>query len=204
MAGLLAPIIELGVGFEPELSARANVVLNGLMMGLTAREAKRRFDAVIDFAELQDFTELKLRNYSSGMKVRLAFAVMIQTDPDVILLDEVLAVGDLAFQQRCEAVFEGFRRQGEKTVVLVSHDMERVEEYCDRAMFLERGRIEEIGPAAEVASFYDARLESEDSAPPPSRSRRSRWLRFESATRGWTRRKAPADGSPELEIQRFD
>src|SRR5512132_320915 len=101
MAGRVAPFIELGVGFNPDLSARENVVLNGVMMGLSRREAERRLDDVLDCAELRDFVDLKLKNYSSGMLVRLAFSVMIQSDADVLLIDEVLAVGDAAFQQKC-------------------------------------------------------------------------------------------------------
>ena len=105
MAGRVAPFIELGVGFNPELTARENGVLNGVLMGLTRREAQRRLDAVIEFAELEDFADLKLKNYSSGMMVRLAFAVMVQADADIMLIDEVLAVGDAAFAQKCMDVF---------------------------------------------------------------------------------------------------
>jgi ABC-2 type transport system ATP-binding protein len=109
MDGMPAPFIELGVGFDPELTARENVVLNGVMMGLTPREARRRLDAVLDFAELREFVELKLKNYSSGMMVRLAFAVMTQADTDILLIDEVLAVGDAAFQQKCTDTFREMR-----------------------------------------------------------------------------------------------
>ena len=112
MAGRLAPFIELGVGFNPELTARENVVLNGVMMGLTRREARRRLDAVIEFAELEEFVDLKLKNYSSGMLVRLAFSVMVQADADVMLIDEVLAVGDAAFPQKCIDVFHQKRAAG--------------------------------------------------------------------------------------------
>src|SRR5215216_5638801 len=112
MAGRLAPFIELGVGFNPELTARENVVLNGVMMGLSRREAGRRLDAVLEFAELEQFLELKLKNYSSGMMVRLAFAVMVQADADIMLIDEVLAVGDASFAQKCLEVFQEKRRSG--------------------------------------------------------------------------------------------
>ena len=111
MAGRVAPFIELGVGFNPELTARENVVLNGVLMGLSRREAQRRLDAVIDFAELHEFADLKLKNYSSGMMVRLAFAVMVQADADIMLIDEVLAVGDAAFAQKCMDVFHERRRR---------------------------------------------------------------------------------------------
>ena len=139
MAGRVAPFIELGVGFNPELTARENVVLNGVLMGLTRREAQRRLDAVIDFAELHEFADLKLKNYSSGMMVRLAFAVMVQADADIMLIDEVLAVGDAAFAQKCMDVFHEQRRAG-KTIVLVTHDMATVQSLCHRAMLLARGR----------------------------------------------------------------
>ena len=109
MAGRLAPFIELGVGFNPDLTARENVALNGVMMGLSRREARRRLDAVLDFAELEEFVELKLKNYSSGMLVRLAFAMMVEADADIMLIDEVLAVGDAAFAQKCMDVFRETR-----------------------------------------------------------------------------------------------
>ena len=153
VAGRLAPFIELGVGFNPELSAEENVALNGVMMGLTPRQARGRFDAVIEFAELEEFTELKLKNYSSGMHVRLAFSLMLQVDADVLLIDEVLAVGDAAFQRRCIEALERMRDQG-RTIVLVSHDMNSIQRHCDRAMLIEDGRIDVIGSPLEVASRY--------------------------------------------------
>ena len=122
LAGRLAPFIELGVGFNPELTARENVVLNGVMMGLTPKETRDRLDSVIEFAELEEFADLKLKNYSSGMQVRLAFSVMLEADADVLLIDEVLAVGDAAFQQKCADAFHGMKAQG-KTIVLVTHEM---------------------------------------------------------------------------------
>ena len=139
MAGRVAPFIELGVGFNPELTARENGVLNGVLMGLTLREARRRLDAVLEFAELEDFVDLKLKNYSSGMMVRFAFAVMVQADADIMLIDEVLAVGDAAFAQKCMDVFHERRRAG-KTIVLVTHDMATVQTLCHRAMLLARRR----------------------------------------------------------------
>jgi ABC-2 type transport system ATP-binding protein len=153
MAGRVAPFIELGVGFDMELTARENVVLNGVMMGLTPDEARHSFNQVIEFAELEEFVDLKLKNYSSGMLVRLAFSVMVQADTDVLLIDEVLAVGDAAFQQKCADVFRRMRREG-KTVVLVTHDMAAVEQFCHRAMLLSEGRIVEIGDPREVARRY--------------------------------------------------
>jgi ABC-2 type transport system ATP-binding protein len=153
MAGRLAPFIELGVGFNPELTARENVVLNGVLLGLTKREARRRLDAVIEFAELEDFVELKLKNYSSGMMVRLAFAVMVQADADIMLIDEVLAVGDAAFAQKCLDVFRE-RREAGKTIVLVTHDMSTVQDLCDRAMILHDGDLKFIGDPQETAAMY--------------------------------------------------
>ena len=122
MAGRLAPFIELGVGFNVELTARENVVLNGVMMGLTPQETRDRLDAVIEFAELEDFVDLKLKNYSSGMLVRLAFSLMMEADADILLIDEVLAVGDAAFQQKCADAFREMKAAG-KTIVLVTHEM---------------------------------------------------------------------------------
>jgi ABC-2 type transport system ATP-binding protein len=153
IAGRLAPFIELGVGFNVELTARENVVLNGVMMGLTPQETKRRLDAVIEFAELEDFVELKLKNYSSGMLVRLAFSVMMEADADVLLIDEVLAVGDAAFQQKCTDAFHEMKAKG-KTIVLVTHAMSTVEEYCDRAMLIDGGKVRRLGEPAEVGRRY--------------------------------------------------
>src|SRR3954462_2819824 len=153
IAGRVAPFIELGVGFNYELTARENVVLNGVMMGLPRREAQRRLDAVLDFAELEEFVDLKLKNYSSGMLVRLAFSVMIQAEADVLLIDEVLAVGDAAFQQKCRDVFREMRQDG-RTVVLVTHDMTAVQRYCHRAMLLDDGALTYIGDPEEAGRQY--------------------------------------------------
>ena len=153
MAGQVAPFIELGVGFNPELTARDNVLLNGVMMGLSRREAARRLDAVLEFAELEEFLELKLKNYSSGMMVRLAFAVMVQADADIMLIDEVLAVGDASFAQKCMDVFHEKRRAG-KTIVLVTHDMSTVQSLCHRAMLIENGELQYIGDPEEAALRY--------------------------------------------------
>jgi ABC-2 type transport system ATP-binding protein len=153
MAGRVAPFIELGVGFNPEMTARENGVLNGVLMGLTMREARRRLDAVIDFAELEDFVDLKLKNYSSGMMVRLAFAVMVQADADVMLIDEVLAVGDAAFAQKCMDLFHERRRAG-KTIVIVTHDMTTVQSLCDRALLLHDGELQYAGEPEEAALRY--------------------------------------------------
>src|SRR3954447_22427340 len=168
MAGRMAPFIELGVGFNPELAARENVVLNGVLMGLGRREAQRRFDAVLDFAELRQFSDLKLKNYSSGMMVRLAFAIMVQADADIMLIDEVLAVGDAAFAQKCMDVFRARRAAG-KTIVLVTHDMATVQGLCDRAMLIHDGTVRHLGDPEEAAlAYYRLNFAAEtDTAPRP-------------------------------------
>jgi len=153
MAGRMAPFIELGVGFNPELTARENGVLNGVLMGLTRREARRRLGAVIEFAELEDFADLKLKNYSSGMMVRFAFALMVQADADIMLIDEVLAVGDAAFARKCMDVFHERRNAG-KTIVLVTHDMVTVQSMCHRAMLIDDGELKFIGDPDETALRY--------------------------------------------------
>jgi ABC-type polysaccharide/polyol phosphate transport system ATPase subunit len=151
--GRMSTFIELGVGFNPELAARDNVVMNGVMLGLSPREARERFDEVVRFAELEEFVDLKLKNYSSGMHVRLAFSVMVQIRADVLLVDEILAVGDASFQQKCFDVFFQMRDEG-KTVLFVTHDMAAVQRFCHRAMLLERGKIVAIGAPEEVADRY--------------------------------------------------
>jgi ABC-2 type transport system ATP-binding protein len=153
VAGRVSTFIELGVGFNPDLAAYDNVMLNATMLGLSTREARRRFDSIIEFAELEDFVDLKIKNYSSGMLVRLAFSVMIQVDADVLLIDEVLAVGDAAFQQKCYDEFARIRRSG-ATVCLVTHDMSAVQRFCDRAVLLENGKVVEIADPERVGNRY--------------------------------------------------
>jgi ABC-type polysaccharide/polyol phosphate transport system ATPase subunit len=151
--GRMSTFIELGVGFNPDLAAADNIVINGIMLGLTPREARRRVDDVLAFAELEHFADLKLKNYSSGMQVRLAFSVMIQVDADVLLIDEVLAVGDAAFQQKCFDEFHRIRDEG-RTVLFVTHDMGAIQRFCHRALLLERGRVRLIGEPERVADHY--------------------------------------------------
>jgi ABC-type polysaccharide/polyol phosphate transport system ATPase subunit len=151
--GRMSTFIELGVGFNPDLPARDNAMLNATMLGLSPREARHRFDSVIDFAELGEFVDLKIKNYSSGMLVRLAFAVMIHVDAEILLIDEVLAVGDAAFQQKCYEEFERIRRSG-ATVLFVTHDMSAVQRFCDRALLLEHGRVVELGDPEQVGNRY--------------------------------------------------
>jgi ABC-type polysaccharide/polyol phosphate transport system ATPase subunit len=151
--GRVSTFIELGVGFNPDLAARDNVAINAIMLGLDPREAQTRFERVIEFAELEPFVDLKLKNYSSGMQVRLAFSVMIQVDADILLIDEVLAVGDAAFQQKCFDVFNRIKDEG-RTVLFVTHDMASVRRFCDRALLLESGEIKLIADPARVAQHY--------------------------------------------------
>jgi ABC-type polysaccharide/polyol phosphate transport system ATPase subunit len=151
--GRMSTFIELGVGFNMELPARENVIINATMLGLSPRLARERLEAVLDFAELEEFADLRLKNYSSGMLVRLAFAVMIQVDADILLIDEVLAVGDASFQQKCYDEFARLRQEG-RTVVLVTHDMVAAERFCDRALLLEHGRTVMMGDPHEVGLRY--------------------------------------------------
>ena len=153
--GRLSPFIELGVGFNMELTARDNVLINAVMLGLTPREARERFDHIIAFAELEDFLDLRLKNYSSGMSVRLAFSVAIQVEAEILLIDEVLAVGDASFQQKCFDEFERLKAAG-RTILFVTHDMGTIERFCDRAMLLEKGKTVMIGEPAAVARRYNA------------------------------------------------
>ena len=152
--GRLSPFIELGVGFNPELTARENVLINAIMLGLTRKQARERFDDIVAFAELEEFLDLKLKNYSSGMSVRLAFSVAIQVDADVLLVDEVLAVGDASFQQKCFEQFYRLKDEG-RTIVLVTHDMSAVERFCERALLLERGRMVALDAPEIIARAYN-------------------------------------------------
>jgi ABC-type polysaccharide/polyol phosphate transport system ATPase subunit len=151
--GRMSTLIELGIGFNADMAAKDNVVMNGIMLGLSPREARRRYEAVIDFAELREFQDLKLKNYSSGMHIRLAFSVAIQVDAEILLIDEVLAVGDASFQQKCFDVFHKMRDEG-RTIVFVTHDMVTMQRLCHRAMLLERGNLVYIGDTEEVSTRY--------------------------------------------------
>jgi ABC-type polysaccharide/polyol phosphate transport system ATPase subunit len=152
--GRLSPFIELGVGFNMDLTARDNVIINAIMLGLTRKQARARFDEIIAFAELEDFLDLKLKNYSSGMIVRLAFSVAIQVDAEILLIDEVLAVGDASFQQKCFDEFHRLKNAG-RTILFVTHDMSAVERFCDRAMLLDKGHMLEIADPARIARRYN-------------------------------------------------
>ncbi len=155
--GKIAPFLELGVGFQPELTAKENVYLYGAIMGLTKRDVDARYDEIMDFAELERFENMKLRNFSSGMYVRLAFATAIQTDPDIMLVDEVLSVGDEAFQKKCGAKIDEIRKAG-KTILLVSHALGTVKHLCNRCMLLNQGRVVALGEAERVLDEYERML----------------------------------------------
>jgi ABC-2 type transport system ATP-binding protein len=151
--GLLSPFIELGVGFDIELTARDNIKINTTLAGLTKRELERTFDDILEFAELERFVDQQLKNYSSGMLMRLAFAIAIQIPFDLLLLDEVLAVGDESFQQKCFATFDRFKEEG-KTIILVTHQLELMNQFCDRVLLLENGVVRAAGPPDEVIEGY--------------------------------------------------
>jgi ABC-type polysaccharide/polyol phosphate transport system ATPase subunit len=151
--GRLSPFIELGVGFNPELTARDNILINGTLLGLTRREIKDRFDEIVGFGGLERFVDQKLKNFSSGMQLRLAYSIAIQVDFDILLLDEVLAVGDQEFQERCFETLAAIRADG-KTIVFVSHDLVAVKQHCDRAMLLFGGRVEALGDPEAVMGRY--------------------------------------------------
>jgi ABC-type polysaccharide/polyol phosphate transport system ATPase subunit len=151
--GKVSPFLELGVGFNPELTARENIFLSGAILGLGRGELHRLFDEIIGFAELEQFVDHKLKNFSSGMEVRLAFSLAIQAHAEILMMDEVLAVGDASFQQKCFDIFNRYKREG-RTVVLVTHELGAVNQYCDRALLLDHGRLVGDGPAVDVTAQY--------------------------------------------------
>ncbi len=152
--GKLVPFIELGVGFNPELTGRENVFLNGALLGFSHDQVAAMYDEIVDFAELGEFMDQKLKNYSSGMQVRLAFSVAIKAQGDILVLDEVLAVGDEAFQRKCDNFFTEIKKDPTKTVILVTHSMDSVKKYCNRAILIRDGEIVAAGDKNEVASQY--------------------------------------------------
>ncbi len=151
--GELTPFIELGVGFNPELTGRDNIYLNGALLGFSRKEMEAMYDEIVAFAELGQFMDQKLKNYSSGMQVRLAFSIAIKAHNDILIFDEVLAVGDEAFQRKCIDVFEQYRAN-KQTVILVTHDMATVRQFCTRAMLINKGKVVEIGNPRKVAEMY--------------------------------------------------
>ncbi len=152
--GKLTPFIELGVGFNPELTGRENVFLNGALLGFNRKEMSAMYNEIVEFAELEKFMDQKLKNYSSGMQVRLAFSIAIRANTEILLLDEVLAVGDAAFQQKCYDYFD-YLRAGKKTVVLVTHDMNAVRDFCDKALLINKGKVVMVDKAEDTALEYE-------------------------------------------------
>jgi ABC-2 type transport system ATP-binding protein len=164
--GRVAPLLEVGAGFHAELVGRENVYLNATLLGHSSKQIDARFSAIVDFAELWDFIDAPLRTYSTGMVARLGFAVATAWEPDILLLDEVLAVGDGAFQHKCLKRIEGFHWNG-TTVLLVSHDMETVRSMCRRVVWVEHGYLRAIGTADEVTALYEASTQASGVAAPP-------------------------------------
>lgn len=152
--GLLTPFIELGVGFNPELSGRDNVFLNGALLGFSHREMEAMYNDIVEFAELADFMDQKLKNYSSGMQVRLAFSIAIRAKSDILLIDEVLAVGDANFQKKCMEVFQELKREG-RTIVFITHSMDYVREFCDHAAVIDRSKLLYAGDVERAIDIYN-------------------------------------------------
>jgi ABC-type polysaccharide/polyol phosphate transport system ATPase subunit len=153
--GTVSSLLELGAGFHPDLTGRENVFLYGAIMGLTREQMKERFDAIVEFAELADFIDQPVKHYSSGMYVRLGFAVAVEVNPDILLIDEVLAVGDESFQRKCIAKMDEFRREG-KTMLIISHDIPTIQSISDRILLLDQGKVAGLGEPTEVAQGYRA------------------------------------------------
>jgi len=165
--GRIAPMLELGLGFHPELTVKENTVVFGTIMGLKRDKLKRRIESIVEFAELKRFEDAPLKTLSSGMQMRLAFSVAVETDADIILVDEALAVGDIEFRRKCLSRFKEFKKEG-RTIVLVSHDMNLVTEFCENALFLSKGEIVASGNTKDVVKEYIRRVESESVSPPTS------------------------------------
>ena len=161
LGGAVAPLLSLGLGFHPDMSGRENVKMNGLILGLSPRQIERRIDEIVDFAELRDYVDVPVRMYSSGMYMRLAFAVAVSIDPDVLLLDEVMAVGDAAFIAKCLERMRQFKRQG-RPIVLVSHDTGAISHWCDSALWIDGGSLRVAGTPERVVDAYQLALAESD------------------------------------------
>lgn len=174
--GSLTPFIELGVGFNPELTGRENIYLNGALLGFSRTEMTEMYDEIVDFAELEKFMDQKIKNYSSGMQVRLAFSIAIRAKSDILILDEVLAVGDADFQKKCLNVFRSLKKEG-RTIILVTHDMANVEKFCDRALVINKGKMIAVTTPSKASTIY-SRLNIDDSKPvsaPELKKKVDRW-----------------------------
>ncbi len=152
--GTIAPLIELGAGFDMDLSARENIYLNGAILGYSRKEISEKFDKILDFAELWDFVDVPVKNFSSGMLARLGFSIATISQPDILIVDEILSVGDLLFQRKCEKRIEEMRKKG-TTIILVSHSMTQVREICQEVVWLEKGKIRAIGEVQEITAQYE-------------------------------------------------
>ncbi len=190
LEGRVGSLLEVGSGFHPDLTGRENIYLYGAILGLPRREVRRKFDEIVAFAEVEDFLDTPVKRYSSGMYMRLAFAVAAHLEPDILIVDEVLAVGDLAFQKKCLGKMEDVSSGG-RTVLFVSHNMAAVSSLCDRAYLLDRGRIVRAGPASEVVADYAASIHQVEGIPLADREDREgdgavrcTSIRFEDADRG--------------------
>jgi ABC-2 type transport system ATP-binding protein len=172
--GKLVPFIELGVGFNPELTGRENIYLNGALLGFSKKEVEAMYDSVVEFAELERFMDQKLKNYSSGMQVRLAFSMAVRAEADILLIDEVLAVGDADFQRKCYDYFKKLKKYN-KTVIFVSHDMSAVREYCDKAMLIENNSILTIGSTTKVTQEYTKLFADNHTAATKDKEDNNRW-----------------------------
>ncbi len=155
MRGRVASLLEVGTGFHPELSGRENIFLNGAILGMKRREIKKRFDAIVDFSGVEQFLDTPVKRYSSGMYVRLAFAVAAHLEPDILLVDEVLAVGDTEFQKKCIGKMDDISKNQGRTILFVSHNMEAVRRLCNKAVYLRQGRLQSIGPIDDVCRKYE-------------------------------------------------
>lgn len=164
VSGSIAPLIELGAGMHAELTGRENIVINGLLMGFSKREMQEREQRIIEFAEIGEFIDAPVKQYSTGMYMRLAFAVATEVDPDILVVDEILAVGDYPFQQKCFARLQRFRETG-KTILFVTHSMDQILDYCDRAILLDKGRMMIDGAPEQAVELYKAAGEVEAPAP---------------------------------------
>lgn len=155
VSGKIAPLIELGAGFHPELSGRDNIYINGAILGLSRKKIDERFASIVSFAELEQFIDTPVKHYSSGMYMRLGFSIAVHTDPQILLIDEILAVGDEAFQKKCYVKLEEFKKLG-STIIFVSHNMTLVERYCDRVIILESGHVKTSGsPGAVIKAYFN-------------------------------------------------
>jgi lipopolysaccharide transport system ATP-binding protein len=167
--GRLGALLDLGAGFHSELTGRDNILISGVIAGLTRRHVSQRFDQIVDFAELQSFLDNPLRTYSSGMKMRLAFAVATHIDPEILLIDEILSVGDLTFQSKCLERIDQFRQKG-CTMLLVSHDLDQIEKFCDAVLWLKRGKVRAYGPPKQVIQAYSEEMSYETRRRTPENS----------------------------------